>query len=997
MRRSARLTALACIALLLGAVSSRFLHAQGGTPAKPPAATAWQYEFLPDALQSSFDLRFKVAFEGSAAPAMRLLLGNDEKDALFIEAGAQGIRSGRIHAGLESSGQLLKAVPAAALSGKTLVLEKRPNRWSLMADGQFLAGGDLSGPVEKAAFGARGEALKISDLRYQPVPDIYFTDTFMRTPEDPTNWTELSGTWQVSVLRNPLLSANAFFYRASGATPAAPKAEAGATPAALPAATTAVPDKAMPVPDLPRDAAAPPAEVAAPVGASIVGEWFWSGLCLTVACKPAAAGAAGFYLCYRGPEDYYLFRWTSADSQKPVKQMIRRLAGKETVLAEAGGGDAPDQWYNLSALTGCGWAQVSVDDSPIFTLRDAGLTYGKVGLRVEGVGEAAFDDVLVESRSAEMLDFSESYLRRCLSSGGEWMPLARAPWDPEAWPGGVVVESPAQSRLMWGESNWRNYRLQVQLGTWEKGSMGLVFRYQDELNYCTARWVKGEKNLIQIWRREEGKDALLAETTTPEGGGPRRFGVATDGWDITVSVDSRPALTTADYAFPRGRMGLFAEGIDVGAFSEVTYDFLPGRAPVVNTHEAFAAETSMSIWSDALSDWDKKPLKEEGRKGTDLFWRRTPFEGDVRVDARMSELPPLQSELGLVLNGDGERLPGAAMPMPAAKSAATPVAAPAPAADAPVPSEEKLAEGYLARLSRPAADKPCSVELLNAGVLLGQADLDWKEGPMSLSLMRTGSKIIVAAGGKPLLSCSETAAPAGRRVGWYSRAVAVEMQDIDIYSDKLMDYGFNAAPTDWRTGGGIWEVANKWQCDPRWSFFSGRSDGLAVLWNKRPLRGDFTIEFFVGNKMDQKRGNTYEYAQDMNISVCADGKDLTSGYSFLFGGFGNTVTCVYRQAQRWNLPATGHEILIDRRNLHRKWYHVAIARKGNQFEMRIDDKLVLSAADPEMLPEGHWAIWTYNNGLMIARVRVTAEEIGPRDSPDIPWPLAIQRIYGGSN
>ena len=74
---------------------------------------------------------------------------------------------------------------------------------------------------------------------------------------------------------------------------------------------------------------------------------------------------------------------------------------------------------------------------------------------------------------------------------------------------------------------------------------------------------------------------------------------------------------------------------------------------------------------------------------------------------------------------------------------------------------------------------------------------------------------------------------------------------------------------DWRVGAGTWEVSNKWQCDPRWTFFSGRGDELAVLWNKRPLYGDFTIEYYVGNKMDKLRGGKYEYARDMDITICA--------------------------------------------------------------------------------------------------------------------------------
>ena len=214
---------------------------------------------------------------------------------------------------------------------------------------------------------------------------------------------------------------------------------------------------------------------------------------------------------------------------------------------------------------------------------------------------------------------------------------------------------------------------------------------------------------------------------------------------------------------------------------------------------------------------------------------------------------------------------------------------------------------------------------------------------------------------------------------------------MDICAAEFLNENFKSAPTLWRHGGGIWEVSNKWECDPRWSFFSGRSDKLAALWSKFPIEGDFSIEYYVGNKMQRERGAKYEYAQDMNLTVCADGEDLTSGYSFLFGGFGNTKSCIFRKSEEW---AVNDRMVIDRPQLHRKWYHIKVSRRGNELSMEVDGRPVFSKTDDKPLGDGRFAIWTWNNGIMIGRVRVAAERIGPCDPPDRIRPATTQSIYG---
>jgi hypothetical protein len=933
-------------------------------PERPVAEGAWRYAFLPEKAQPSFDLRFKLAARGGAEEArMRLFVGTSDAEGAYVEATPTGVRAGKTVGGKEAAGDVLTARTLLELCGPQIVFERRPYRWSLIADGKLVAGGDSAGgDGERIGFAVLNGEVEVEELRYQAISDIYFTDTFMRTPEDPTSWTELGGLWQVNVLKNPLLSANAFSYNASVPTTVATttttlgpaKAAAPTTTMAAKAAVTTTT-----VPSAPAATAAAAGSTPG-IGRAVAGEWFWSDINCRVAVKPAKEAVVGVYFCWRGPDDWYLFRWTGSDSARPVRQLVRRSGESETVLAQSAGGFIPEQWYTVSALVGSGWVRVAIDDATVFTYRDAGLTYGKIGLHVEGANVTSFDDVVVESRQAGLMDFGRAQMRQCLITGGEWLPISAADWGPDVWGGGVVASTERDARLVWGEPLWRNYELSARVGSWKSGSLGLCLRYQDDLNYYAARWRKGETAAIDICRVQAGREQVLATTPPPEDDAPHQFSVATDGGRVVVSVDRRPVLRTSDGAFERGRMGLCLQGPVAGTFSDVTYDFLPGRVPILNTHEAFSAEESMSIWSGALSDWEKASATPLGsKKAAEVWWRRTDLHGDVQVDLRMNEPPPAGAQVGVIVNGNGKN----------------------------------LSDGYFARLSRTEA-QTVEVELLGSGESLGKAAVKWDSGPMVLSLGRTGEAVNVSAGGEVVLTARDSAPPAFRRGGWYAIGAPVDRTDIDIYSDNMIDYGFNTAPTDWRVGSGIWEVTNRWQCDPRWSFFSGRSEKNAILWNKRPLKGDFTIEYYVGPKMNRERGGAYEYAQDMNITVCADGHDLTSGYSVLFGGFNNTVTAIFRKEKKWVTPAVGREMFIERTgSLHRKWYHIAVSRKGNAFEVKVNDNLVLSGTDPNPLLGDRWAIWTHNFGMMIARVRVTAERIGERESPEVPWKETTQRIY----
>jgi hypothetical protein len=106
-----------------------------------------------------------------------------------------------------------------------------------------------------------------------------------------------------------------------------------------------------------------------------------------------------------------------------------------------------------------------------------------------------------------------------------------------------------------------------------------------------------------------------------------------------------------------------------------------------------------------------------------------------------------------------------------------------------------------------------------------------------------------------------------------------------------------------------------------------------------------------------------------------DGRDLASGYSFLFGANGRILNRVLRGdriVQEKAFEAIGS-------NTHQDWFYVRLERRrvGNALHFRysINGQEVWKYTDEQPLKDAldqprHLAFWTYNGGLSIARVRL---------------------------
>jgi hypothetical protein len=219
----------------------------------------------------------------------------------------------------------------------------------------------------------------------------------------------------------------------------------------------------------------------------------------------------------------------------------------------------------------------------------------------------------------------------------------------------------------------------------------------------------------------------------------------------------------------------------------------------------------------------------------------------------------------------------------------------------------------------------------------------------------------------------------------------------------VFDYTFAKAPTDWRVAGGVWGIAPRWQSDPGKTFFCGwldpQSDEKAVvIWNKRGFPGEVTVELHVGPKMDQQRGRRYEYVRDFNITIAADGKHLTSGYTFTCGGFSDTRSAILR-GREVLAESTGLNARIPRDTMTtgRKWWYLRAVRAGGSLAFDVECrgvKLVrLRCVDPNPLPGDRVAIWTYDCGIVVGRVRISGLPGKLVEGPDFEAPERTRTYY----
>lgn len=493
-----------------------------------------------------------------------------------------------------------------------------------------------------------------------------------------------------------------------------------------------------------------------------------------------------------------------------------------------------------------------------------------------------------------------------------------------------------------GYDFWTDYHFRAAVRTQAVGAVGLVFAYLGPRDYHIFRWLSADKALNHRgqWLLERVRGDRRETLASRDGGfHPYDFfalAVDIEGDELgklktTCYVDSEAVLSAADDSLVPGRIGLWAEAPGVACFDDVVVgDSAQGRTQSRRGTRNYSqlSDPTMRNWADASYQWDYSGIQ---------YWHKAPFLGDVTVAVPV----PRNQKLGLTVSAT-------------ARGAET---------------------GYTFIL--PEDEGPALLQ--RAGKTVGK-EVRGNRDAKQAALAREGSRIVALLDGKPCIEFTDPQPLSGALVGVAGALPA----DVTVTSPNVFEDYFNGCPTDWHVLSGQWDVMNRWMCNPTWSFFGGRNDeGLLAIWSKRRLDGDCSIEADAGVMMMDRSGR-YDNMRDVGLSLCAEGQDLASGYAVIFGAYQNERTILFRKGKqvastgnsRGLLPTLRAYSRDELHSQHRGWFHLRLAKEGKTVRVYVWDYLALTYEDREPLPGGHAAIWSVDNGLMVAKVRLAADRLG---------------------
>ncbi|HEY3376661.1 MAG TPA: LamG-like jellyroll fold domain-containing protein [Armatimonadota bacterium] len=521
--------------------------------------------------------------------------------------------------------------------------------------------------------------------------------------------------------------------------------------------------------------------------------------------------------------------------------------------------------------------------------------------------------------------------------------------NPFAWTGKSTSE-PALCTV--GNPAWEDYTMTAAVRPADDGAVGVVVNMPTPQSGLLVRWSPANDtgalgNRLALCRLVNGKMTLLAEDAGGYVPGQwYQLSVVSSYETLHVTVDGKERLVLKAPTPRRGGVGLYAEGKTAAIFDDITVYGHTLKTELIDESRAARVNESflddrfgrMQQWSTGGYDW--QPVAQP--RG--LRVHRKEFYGDNWLALTLQPTTQSTGQLVMVLNGD-------------ARGGVT---------------------GYRAVVQLNAGNPKPSYTLYQQETILATATGDsltpWTD--FSLRLCHVKNRLWLEVDGKTMLSANADALP-GTHPAYLAQGALARTRDVVALGRNVLDYTFTDAPVDWLAGEGTWTATTRWACSPGWSFLGGWSRGDSVLWLKRRFTGDISFQAFFGVKMEYPREHdVYDTRyRDFALTICGDGLDPRQGYAAVLGapdaqGTPNRRTVLLRNGVEVasvgiNVPSTGRESPG-----HREWYALELRKHGATVEVWALNNLALTYTDPDPLAGGIPAIWTSNNGIVVARARL---------------------------
>ncbi|MBR0459170.1 MAG: hypothetical protein IJJ26_08020 [Victivallales bacterium] len=879
---------------------------------------------------------FELCLQLQKAPAS-LAFAVEDNRGFLLETNRRELVLTRID---QNKTSLLRASwkPSANTS---LVVRHRDGLVEVLQNGRRV----LSGLVEGVTRGNVGTKGALTLQSYQRLEAFQFGDDFMRTEAEAKSWglwSPVSGTWSIHSVMDRIR-----------ANPAA-RIRPGKDP---------VPDRSP----NPFCLAGSAAEGEALI---LTGEEFWCGYEAAVSLRPGLAASAGLAVSVIDAKNLWLLRcsYPSLGTAASELQLVRRTEGKDEIVARTPLAVRANNWQRLAIQLHGNQIIALVDKVPALSFQTDSCARGKVALWCQGAHETEFDDLEVHSlREATLVSLAPTAQKLA----GKWKMTNDS------------LQVNGAGTILLGLSSWEKCPIELKTDAAERVS--LLFAYRDEKNHARATFANGRATITEV-RNGQPEEIVLP---CPETRGNATLAVyyAEDGaaeLRCNGVLFCRKNLSSAT-----GRVGLLTTGAaqfhDVRTFGSFQHDW----EQAVDI-ERFANDPFMQGWASTRYNW----IRQTPRETSPAIWL---FTGDI-YGAFQFDFP---------------LIPGLAARFATEKGKVSFL-------ELKVELEEQNGNGQL--LLRDHAGKTLATAPLKnrtRTILPGTQIIDEKIGQRPrtpdtpfwgrVSLHRDGNLLWTELDGTPafLTTLPNDFQHQGRAM-LLQLPCEVDFIHFALRRASLLDYLFERAETDW-TSTARWEVTNRFACDPRWSHMNGETRGVASLVSKFQLQGDYTIECFAGMRMRQgdflEGGNlSYPRVGDINVALDMDGHELFSGYNLLVAAWDPQWSEQWtRFLKQGNTLAKTDQELIPRgrhfeagprtvkqewdpggRPVHGAWYALKIRKTGTRWEAWFDNQKIFDLSDATPLQAGRQiALWTQNNSIVIARMKVGYSRLA-RALPPIP-------------
>ena len=532
--------------------------------------------------------------------------------------------------------------------------------------------------------------------------------------------------------------------------------------------------------------------------------------------------------------------------------------------------------------------------------------------------------------------------------------------NPFAWMGRAGKEAAICTT---GKPYWEDYTFSTSVQPAANGAAGILCNMTDPRNGLLVRWSPGNDasatgNRLALYRYDNGTPRLLAESMggyIPDQWYKLAIVSSLDG--VRVLVDGQERLAEKGVTPWRGGIGLYTEGPSGAVFDDVAVYGRTLKTDLLRENQQARINQRYQEDKNGMQEWAAKG-NEWGQFDylTNHFFSRDEYLGEhwLSLNVHMNALKT--GELWLTLHNDGKQVY---------------------AGYRAVLTRTADMDGFLCTLYRDTK------ELAVKKHIALKADEDY-----SFRLRQSGDRVWLERDGDVLLEARDSHAPAGMRAAYCGYGCFGDVRDIQVIGRNTLDYTFTDAPTDW-VQQGTWMPSMRWACSPQWSFLGGWSRGDAALWHKNRFSGDQAIKAFVGPKMEYPRERVvYDYHyHDFGITLCGDGHDPRSGYAAIYGaaaadGTPNKRTVLLRNGVE--VGAVDDLIVPGRGTAHRQWFALSLRKRGGTVDFLLNDKVVITYTDPHPIDGGVPAVWTNDNGIMLARVRLDyAAPPRPRTDPTV--------------